>query len=187
MTDPHVPAQQPASPPPYGYSVPPPGPHYPPYPPEQYPQYSAGQYPPPPPGHNGQGPYGTGQFVPSGPPREASPDEQRLWSTLTHIGMLVIGFWVPLITYLLLRDRGPFVRAHTATALNFEITWLIGYIGCFIVMFGSIFALAFPVIIVGYLAIVALLIMRLVFGIMAAVAAHKGRWYRYPMTIQFVK
>ena len=33
-----------------------------------------------------------------------------------------------LIGYLVLKDRGPFVRAHTATALNFQLTLLIAYV-----------------------------------------------------------
>ncbi|HEU5222987.1 MAG TPA: DUF4870 domain-containing protein [Candidatus Lumbricidophila sp.] len=121
------------------------------------------------------------------PPPAANPADERTWSTLTHVGMLVVGIWVPLICYLVLRERGPFIRSHAATALNFELTWLIGYIGCFIVAFGSLLTFALPVAILAYVAIFGLLITRLILGIIAAMAAYKGQWYRYPMTIQFVK
>ena len=62
-----------------------------------------------------------------------NPQDEKLWATLTHLSPLVAGFiglpfLGPLIAYLVLRDRGPFIRRHTAQALNFQLTVLIAYI-----------------------------------------------------------
>ena len=82
------------------------------------------------------------------PPSAAplNPADEKLWATLVHLGGLFLGFLAPLIGYLVLRDRGPFVRAQTATALNFQLTLIIAYlvggiltfllIGVFIILAG---------------------------------------------------
>lgn len=110
------------------------------------------------------------------PATEMSPADQRLWATLTHVGGILFSWLAPLITYLVLKDRGPFVRAHTATALNFQLTLLIAYV------VGVITAL----LLVGYLIMLAAWVASIVFGIMAAIAANKGEFYTYPMAIKFV-
>jgi uncharacterized Tic20 family protein len=110
------------------------------------------------------------------PTTEMSPADQRLWSTLTHVGGILFGFLAPLITYLVLKDRGAFVRAHTATALNFQLTLLIAYVVGYILLF----------ILIGGLVLLAAWVASIVFGIIAAIAANKGEFYTYPVAIKFV-
>lgn len=106
-----------------------------------------------------------------------SPSDEKLWSTLVHIGGIFLGFLPALIGYLVFKDRGPFVRAHTRTALNFQITM---YIAMFI---GGILS----VVGIGFLIIIAAGIMILIFSIIAAVAANNGQAYSYPLTFEFIK
>jgi uncharacterized Tic20 family protein len=113
----------------------------------------------------------------AGPPQPMSPQDEKLWATLTHIGGIVVSWLVPLIAYLVLRDRGPFIRQHTATALNFHLTLLIAYV------VGAILSLVF----IGYLVILAAWVVSIVFGIMAAIAANNGQYYKYPLAITFVQ
>jgi len=105
-----------------------------------------------------------------------NPSDEKLWATLIHIGGILFGFLPALIGYLVLKDRGPFIRAHTATALNFQITILIAYV------VGGILTL----ILVGFLVMLAAYILTIVFGIMAALAANKGQYYTYPLSFKFV-
>lgn len=105
-----------------------------------------------------------------------NPADEKLWATLIHIGGILFGFLPALIGYLVLKDRGPFIREHAATALNFQITLLIAYI------VGTILI----IVVVGFLIILAAWVLSIVFCIMAAVAANKGERYSYPMTIRFV-
>ncbi len=125
-----------------------------------------------------------------------SPSEERTWSILTHVLALFAGFVSALVLYLLFKDRGPFVRAHTVTEWNFQLTLLLVDAVGFGFAF-STFATIGPatsgpppglaLFFVGYALILVSNIVRLVFGIIAAVAANKGNFYRYPIAIRFVK
>ncbi|TXK17164.1 DUF4870 domain-containing protein [Homoserinibacter sp. GY 40078] len=108
--------------------------------------------------------------------QEMSPADQRLWSTLTHVGGILFSWLAPLIAYLVLKDRGAFVRAHTATALNFQLTLLIAYVVGFILTF----------VVIGFVVWFAAWVLAIIFGIMAAIAANKGEFYTYPLSIKFV-
>ena len=121
--------------------------------------------PPPPPGN----PY-------EQPSQQLSPADEKLWATLIHIGGIFFSFVPALIGYLVLKDKGPFVRAHTATALNFQITMAIAYVVSYILW----------LIIIGWLITIAIGIVVIVFSIIAAVKANQGQLYTYPLTIKFV-
>jgi uncharacterized Tic20 family protein len=105
-----------------------------------------------------------------------SPSDEKLWATLVHVGGILFGFLPAVIGYVVLKDRGPFIRAHTATALNFQITLVIAYIAGFVT----------SLIGVGLLILLAAGILSLVFSILAAVAANQGQYYTYPLAIKFV-
>lgn len=120
--------------------------------------------PPPPP----QSPYQQGAAL--------SPNDEKLWATLIHIGGIFFSFLPALIGYLILKDKGPFVRAHTATALNFQITMAIAYV------IGSILTF----VIIGIFVLIAVWIITIIFSIMAAVKANQGQPYTYPLSIKFV-
>ncbi|GAA3638865.1 DUF4870 domain-containing protein [Microbacterium awajiense] len=121
-------------------------------------------YPPPP-------PYG-GAYV-----QPMSPADEKLWATLIHLGGLFFGFLAPLIGYLVLKDRGPFVRAHTATALNFQLTLLIAYFA----------GVVLTVFIIGIFVLIAAYVLNIVLCIIAAVKANRGEWYTYPLSITFAR
>lgn len=127
------------------------------------------QQPPPPPQQPPQPPYG-------GASPQLSPADEKLWATLVHVGGILFN-WIPaLIGYLVLKDRGPFVRAHTATALNFQITIFIAYIvGGILLVVG-----------IGLVIWLAAWVVNIVFSIIAAIRANKGEFYTYPVAIKFV-
>ncbi len=121
--------------------------------------------PPPPP----QQPYG-------GQAPSLSPADEKLWATLIHIGGILFN-WIPaLVGYLVLKDRGPFIRSHTATALNFQITLFIGYVVGWILSIVGI----------GLLILLAVWVLNIVFSIIAAIKANQGQFYTYPIAIKFV-
>ena len=143
--------------------APPPTPPTPPTPP-----------PPPPPGPpTPPPPPGPGDYQQNAP---MNPSDEKLWATLIHIGGIFFSFVPALIGYLVLKDKGPFIREHTATALNFQITMAIAYVvGSFLVF-----------IIVGIFVLIAVWIVTIIFSIMAAVKANQGQPYTYPLSIKFV-
>ncbi|WP_423917470.1 DUF4870 domain-containing protein [Frigoribacterium sp. 2-23] len=139
--------------------------------------YNGQQPPAGQPPHSGQPPYG-GQQPPFGQGQQPlRPEDEKLWATLIHVGGILFYFIPSLVGYLVLKDRGPFIREHTRVALNFQITMAIaGVIGA-----------ATTVIVIGGLILLAVAIVVIVFSILAAIAANKGLYYKYPLSIEFIK
>jgi uncharacterized Tic20 family protein len=107
---------------------------------------------------------------------QLSPADEKMWATLIHVLGIFFGFLPALIGYLLLKDRGPFVRQHSASALNFQLTMLIAAIIGWITAF----------IIIGFLILFAVEVLVIVFSIIAAIAANRGESYTYPLSIKFL-
>lgn len=101
--------------------------------------------------------------------------DSKTIATLIHVGGIFFGFIPALVIYLVKQDD-PFVRHHSAQALNFEITLVIAYFVCFILFF----------VLIGFLLIFVVLIGSFVLHIVAAVAANRGEYFRYPFTLQLV-
>lgn len=106
-----------------------------------------------------------------------SPADEKLWATLIHVGGIFLGFLPALIGYLVLKDRGPFVRDHATTALNFQLTMLIA----------SVVGVVLTIVIIGAFVLIAVTIVVIVFSIIAAIAANNGQSYSYPLAIKFIK
>lgn len=105
-----------------------------------------------------------------------NPSDEKLWATLVHVGGIFFSFLPALIGYLVLKDRGPFVRSHSASALNFQITMIIA----------EVIGWATSWLIIGIFIVIAAYALRLIFSIIAAVKANQGQWYEYPLAIKFV-
>ena len=112
-----------------------------------------------------------------GQPAPMNPSDEKTWAVLIHLGGILFSFFPALIGYLVLKDRGPFIRANTATALNFQLTLLIAYI------VGGILT----VVLIGIPILIAAGIAGLVLPIIAAVRACQGQWFQYPLTIPFIR
>jgi uncharacterized Tic20 family protein len=115
-------------------------------------------------------------------PRPMSPQDEKTWATLVHLAPFaaaIVGlpFLGPLIVFLILKDRGPFVRFHAAQALNFQIITTIA-----LWVFGLL-----SIVLIGIPFLVATAIAWVVFPIIGAVKANNGEWYRYPLTPELVK
>ena len=119
---------------------------------------------PPPPG------YAPGYGYQAQPP--VSPSDARMWSMFAHLGGMFLSFIVPLVIYLVYKDRDPFIRRHSAQAMNFHITIFIIYV----------VSIPLMLILVGFFTFFAAMICSVIFTIMAAVAANKGEQFTYPLT-----
>jgi uncharacterized Tic20 family protein len=113
----------------------------------------------------------------SQPAPPLSPADEKTWSVLVHIGGIFFGWVAPLVGYLLLKDRGPFVRHHAVAALNFQLTLAIA----------QVVGVVTSVVGVGLVILVAAWALSVVFGILAARATNEGAYYRYPFAIDFVR
>lgn len=110
---------------------------------------------------------------------EVSSDSRNL-AMLAHLSAFVAFIGVPslvgpLVVWLLKKDD-PFVEANARDALNFNISFLI---------YGVVAAISL-IVLVGLVALPAVLLTWFILVIVAAVKAANGEGYRYPFTIQFV-
>lgn len=112
--------------------------------------------------------------------------ETRTWAMVCHLAAFVAFIGIPfgnilgpLVVWLIKRKDYPFVEDQGKEALNFQIS---------ITIYG-LFAGVFAIITFGLGIIVLFLlgIAGIVLSIIAAVAANNGEYYRYPLTIRFLK
>ena len=105
-----------------------------------------------------------------------APSDEKLWAALIQFGGIGSGFIIPLLGLLLLGKRGPFVREHAISALNWQITVVLMYFVSTILM----------IVVIGYVLFFAIFVLSIVFGILATQHAHRGQLYTYPLAIKFV-
>lgn len=106
-----------------------------------------------------------------------SPSDEKLWSALIQLSGLVLNFFGPLVGYLLLRQRGPFVREHSVSALNWQLSLVIYYFVGYVL----------TLVLVGWLVLAAAAVLNIVFSILATMHAHRGQLYVYPLSIKFIR
>ena len=109
---------------------------------------------------------------------------------------MVGGVILPLVIYLTEGRKNPFVRHHSREALNFQLTFLLAWLGGMAVLFGLFFLTVaasvasdgsfagfffpFPLMLVVWAGAMA-------FSIVGAVRANQRQWWRYPVSIRFVR
>jgi len=112
------------------------------------------------------------------------PDkEERTWGMLCHLvvftGYLIPLAWIigPLIVWMIKRDEMPFVDDQGKESLNFQITIMLAMIASALLMF----------ILVGFVLIFVVVIFQFIVVIIASIKANEGVYYRYPLSIRFIK
>jgi uncharacterized Tic20 family protein len=119
----------------------------------------------------------TNTFLGTEEPSLVTPtSDEKTMAILSHILCIVAGFLAPLVIYLV-KKESPYVTAHAKEALNFQLTMIIAWIICFILMF----------VIIGIFLMFLLGIANLVLIIVATIRASENKIYKYPFSIKFVK
>ncbi|GGL26399.1 DUF4870 domain-containing protein [Phycicoccus endophyticus] len=133
---------------------------------------------------------GTPDPAPAPPPgypvaAPMSPQEEKTWGMASHgialaatvLSAGTLGFVAALVIYLVVKDRGPFVRAHTANALNVQI------------IVGIVLLVSFPLmlVLVGFVTYPAACVFAVVVHILGMVKASNGEWWDPPLTPKFVR
>lgn len=98
----------------------------------------------------------------------------HLSTFLTFVGLPApVG---PLVAWLILKDQDTYAADQAKEALNFNISFLLYSIVAGVSIF----------LVVGFVLLPVVLILWFIFPILAAIAASRGEWYRYPMTLRIV-
>lgn len=118
--------------------------------------------------------------APQGAAASASQDDKTL-AMLTHLGGILFWVIVPLIVWLLHKDKPErgFVLDQAREALNFQISitilWFIAYV-LVLISFGILFFMPMLV-----------WVLNAIFCVIGGLAAQKGGAYRYPFALRLVK
>lgn len=105
-----------------------------------------------------------------------SSKEARNMAMLCHL-LGMVGFFAPLVIWLIEKDKHKFVDEHGRAAMNYQVSLMIYYLAS-----GLLCA-----IFIGFLLLGVLTILHVVFSIIGAVKASKGNTWRYPIAISFLK
>ena len=116
--------------------------------------------------------------APPPPPAGASQEDKTL-AMLTHLSGIILGFIVPLIIWLVNKDKSDkgWLNDQAKEALNFQITLLIVYV------VGTILSM----ILIGALINLVAWLTCIVLSIMAALKVNEGVAYRYPFALRLIK
>jgi uncharacterized Tic20 family protein len=108
-------------------------------------------------------------------------ESERTYALFLHLTLLLVHFAVPivpaLIMWLIKRDQSPFIDDHGREALNFQIS---------LVIYAIVGGVLIPACGMGVLLIAAAYALGIVGMVLAAVAASRGEYFRYPATIRFL-
>jgi len=103
---------------------------------------------------------------------------QKLWAIFCHISpFLGVGFILPLVVYLVMRNDSRYVAGNAAAALNFHISCFIYMIVCFALTF----------ILIGIPLMIVVAIGSIILSVIAAIKSSEGEIFEYPLTIPFVR
>jgi uncharacterized Tic20 family protein len=135
------------------------------------------------------------QWGPAAPMRSESADGKTL-ALVAHLGFLGVGPVLPLVLRLTEGKRNAFVRHHATEALNFQLTYLLVFLVGFVAFVGTSVAstpptgratAVPPVFFVVFAAMMVAGVANLAFSVLGCVRASQERWWRYPVSIRFVR
>ena len=126
-------------------------------------------------------------------PQPAAPltaAEDKQWASFAHFGGL-LGILPSLIIFLVFKDRGTLTKQESKEALNWQITFTIGFIALQIVIaiLTAVLVAAGAWGIAGILPwlIFLLWVANAIFSILGGVKVQGGGAYRYPFAIRLIK
>ncbi|RYC72248.1 DUF4870 domain-containing protein [Spirosoma sordidisoli] len=112
-----------------------------------------------------------------------SQSDERMWAMLTHLSSLT-GFFTlvgslvgPLIVWQVQKEKSAFIDYHGKEAVNFNITMALAAGVAFLLF----------LILIGFVLLWVVGAVWLIFTLIAAIKANNGEYYRYPLSIRFIK
>jgi uncharacterized Tic20 family protein len=120
------------------------------------------------------------QFSPQNSLQTPEQKQMGLFLHLSQFANLVffpLGIILPIILWQTQKDKMPGIDAHGKMVVNWAISSTIYALASVILMF----------VLIGFLTILAVAIMGIVFPIIGAIKANNGELWEYPMTIRFFK
>ena len=119
---------------------------------------------------------------PMGPTSLQTPDQRQMGlflhlSQLANVILFPVGIIVPIVLWQTNKEKMPALDAHGKMVVNWMISFTIYAIVSIILMF----------VLIGFLTIIAVGILGIVFPIVGGIKANNGELWEYPLTIKFLK
>ncbi|MBK9766156.1 MAG: DUF4870 domain-containing protein [Chloracidobacterium sp.] len=117
------------------------------------------------------------------PPMALQTPEQKqmgMWlhlSQLANIILFPVGIIVPIVLWQTQKDKMPALDAHGKMVANWMISSVIYAVVSIVMMF----------VLIGFLSMLAVCVMGVVFPIIGAMKANSGELWEYPLAIKFLK
>lgn len=113
---------------------------------------------------------------------DATPAGERTYATLTHLSVFAIAFIgipvvIPLVMWLVRRSASPFLDDHGREAVNFQIS---------LAIYALVGLPLFFLCGAGAVLWAATVVLAIVGSVLAAMAANRGEYFRYPATLRLV-
>lgn len=110
--------------------------------------------------------------------------DERMWGMACHLsGALILtcipfaNVLGPFVIWMLKREDYAFVNKEGKEAVNFQLTMFIAMaVGYLLILLG-----------IGWLILLVVAVVDLVFVLIASMKANEGESYRYPLTFRFIK
>jgi uncharacterized Tic20 family protein len=119
---------------------------------------------------------------PFGPTQLDTADQRQMGmflhlSQLANVILFPVGIIVPIVLWQTQKEKMPALDAHGKMVVN----WMIS------VTIYAVVSIILMIVIIGFLTILAVGVMGIVFPIIGAVKANNGELWQYPLTIKFLK
>ena len=117
------------------------------------------------------------------PPSALMTPDQRQMGMFLHLSQLaglvvpLAGIIVPVVIWQTQKEKIPALDAHGKMVANWMISALIY----------AVVSLVLMIVVIGFLTILAVAVLHIVFPIIGAVKANNGELWNYPLTIKFIK
>ncbi len=103
--------------------------------------------------------------------------DENLYLVLMHVSQLVTWLIIPLIMWITNKDQNANVNKHGKNILNFSISFAIYFLISSLLIF----------VVIGILTTILLSILYFAFILIATIKAAKGEYWKYPLSIEFIK
>jgi uncharacterized protein len=104
-----------------------------------------------------------------------SNDDKNI-AVITHLAGICLSIIPGLVVWLLKKDENAYLSTQAKEALNFQITMLLIFFICKVLMW----------VLIGFALLPLAWVLDLVLCIFAAVATSKGEQYKYPFTLRLI-
>lgn len=116
------------------------------------------------------------QWYSDRPPPGHGTSGDRAWAVAAHVGLVPLPIAEPLAVVLFRGHLSPYVCHQAVEALNFHITVVLALLGCSLL----------SVVAAGIVALPLVLVAAVVLALRAALAAQRGAWHRYPVSLRLL-